>query len=414
MSSKYCAIVDAYSSGNLFADEFNKRGYQCVHIQSTKDILPVYKASFKKKDFVQNIKHDGNIKKTLTKLKKYDLSCLFAGIESGVLLADQLSEILDFKTNGTKQSEARRDKFKMHEALRKKGLRALRHFKSKSLKDILQWSYYHKLQKVVLKPLNSAGTDSVYICSTPEEIKCAFACIHGKKNKLGLVNDEVLIQEYIVGEEYVVNTVSCDGKHLITDIWKYKKQIVDGSPIYDLEELMPFKGNIQKQLSSYVYNVLDALEIKYGPTHNEVMMTHHGVVLIETGARVCGDQVPKFCKSLIGPNQIDLTVDAYVNERQFFKHLKKGLNIKKYGFDVLLISPKSGKLRDLPLMEKVKQLPSYHNSVRLPKPNQYLHKTKDMFTGPGYISLMHQSKGVLWKDYAKIRNFEANGFYDFY
>jgi hypothetical protein len=34
-----------------------------------------------------------------------------------------------------------------------------------------------------------------------------------KYNMLGIKNDGVLIQHYIEGEEFVVNTVSCAGKH---------------------------------------------------------------------------------------------------------------------------------------------------------------------------------------------------------
>ncbi len=41
--------------------------------------------------------------------------------------------------------------------------------------------------------------------------------------EMDVAHKEVLIQEYIDGTEYVVNTVSCNGKHMVTDIWVYSK-----------------------------------------------------------------------------------------------------------------------------------------------------------------------------------------------
>ena len=316
---KTVVIVDGYSSGNLLAPALKVRGYSCVHVQSTKDILPIYATSFKEKDFIKNIKFQGSMRELIESLSPYQVVCVIAGIESGVLLADALSEVLDLYSNGTQLSAARRNKYKMHEVLHESGVASIPQFKSRNIQEVLEWVEMNTLCPVVIKPLHSAGTDSVFICSTREDIENAFSRIIGKTNKLGLNNTEVLVQKYLKGTEYIVDTVSCNGQHMVSDMWQYKKQVVDGIPIYDAEELLPFNGEIQEKLRSYIFQVLDALNIKFGPAHHEVMMTEEGPILIEMGARLAGGGLPGICKILVSGNQVDLTLDAYLEKERLLK-----------------------------------------------------------------------------------------------
>ena len=50
------------------------------------------------------------------------VKAVFAGAETGVELADQLSEAMNLRTNGTAHSEERRNKFAMGEAVRSAGI----------------------------------------------------------------------------------------------------------------------------------------------------------------------------------------------------------------------------------------------------------------------------------------------------
>ncbi|WP_155256601.1 hypothetical protein [Salinispora pacifica] len=40
-----------------------------------------------------------------------------------------------------------------------------------------------------------------------------------KTNLMLRVNEAVLVQEFLTGDEFVVNTVSRDGVHRFTDVW---------------------------------------------------------------------------------------------------------------------------------------------------------------------------------------------------
>ncbi|CAN0568388.1 unnamed protein product, partial [Laminaria digitata] len=47
-------------------------------------------------------------------------------------------------------------------------------------------------------------------------------------NGIGGVNEGALVQEYLDGTEYVVDTVSRGGVHRLCAIWEYDKRSVNG------------------------------------------------------------------------------------------------------------------------------------------------------------------------------------------
>ena len=73
--------------------------------------------------------------------------------------------------------------------------------------------------KAVVKPVEGAGSDGVSICNARDEVRAAYRAFEGTKNVLGLDNYEVLLQEFLAGTEYVVDTVSLDGLHKVVAIW---------------------------------------------------------------------------------------------------------------------------------------------------------------------------------------------------
>jgi biotin carboxylase len=60
--------------------------------------------------------------------------------------------------------------------------------------------------------------------------------------------------------------------------------------------------------------VLDALGIRFGPAHTELMLTKEGPLLIEIGARLDGSDAPIIGERAYGINQIHLTADCYLDQ----------------------------------------------------------------------------------------------------
>jgi biotin carboxylase len=138
---------------------------------------------------------------------------------------------------------ARRDKGLMADAFREAGLRAPRQLCSERRESLLDWIRREAAGPWVVKPANSSSSDGVQLCATEADVERAFDSIIGRQNVLGLENRRVVVQEYSSGSEYVVDTVSCEGRHQLVAFWKYSKPPSSASFMgYDGMELLPARG----------------------------------------------------------------------------------------------------------------------------------------------------------------------------
>ncbi|MDV2998812.1 MAG: Dapdiamide A synthase [Chroococcopsis gigantea SAG 12.99] len=412
-NSRLCSIVDAYSSGQYLAGELKKYGYDCVHVQSTPVIPPNFRPSFRPDDFIDNIIYQGDIEETIEHLSRYNIDFLIVGTESGVELADILAHKMGLPANGIELSKARRNKYEMTEVVRAAGLKAINQIKSSSLDEVVSWVRDRNKWPIVLKPVDSTGTNNVIFCEDEKEVISAFNRIMTSKNVMGRQNGEVLAQEFLEGTEYCVNTVSWEGKHYIAEIWRFRKRITPGAGyIYDAEEPIPYEGSVQKELCDYVCDVLDALDVRFGAAHTEVMMTAEGPILIETGARLVGAIVPGVISQCLGCNQVELTVEAYVEPDKFLARMGQPYSIQKNLLCVSLISSLEGVVKSLSAFEKIRGLPSFaHMSLSIAV-GSCIQPTVDIVTSPGIVYLAHQDQDILRQDYETIRSFEDNGLFE--
>ncbi len=333
------------------------------------------------------------------------------GNESAVTLTDSLTESFQLFSNGIKLSAARRDKGLMQEVLKETRLDHVAYFASDKLEKIVFWAKKLKKWPIVLKPVRSASTDHVIFCNYISEIKKAFQSIYGKKNILGIKNEQVIAQECLLGTEYIVNTISYNKQHFLSDLWEYKKTYVAGAGrVYDYAKLLPYTFREREKLTNYIFKVLDALEIKYGPAHSEVFLTERGPVLVETGARVMGAIKLTDITTAIGRNQLELTIQSYTKPDEFLKRIGEPYNINKHILVKILISSKSGKITAINQLQQINDLPSFHSMDLEVKTDSQLYKTIDLHSSPGKIVLMHEDEDVVMQDYLKLHEIEQQMF----
>jgi biotin carboxylase len=405
-----CVIVDAYSTGKKLAPYLNGRGYSCVHIKSDPH-LPL-RFEHKASHFVKSIVFQGDINKVLEELRDYKVKICIPGSESGVELADTLSQVLNVPTNGTEYSRARRDKYIMTEMVAKKGLKTVKHIQSSHSQDIINWVKEQAALPIVLKPLGSASGDGVFFCHHENEIVSAFNSIIGKPNLFGQVNETVLAQTFSLGQEYIVNSVSCNGKHLVVEIWKIKK--IENTTIYDTAEVMHRQANEFNALEAYTKEVLDALHIKHGASTTELKYTAaSGPILIETGARLMGNAPLSFTNDLIGCTQLSLMVEAYLNPGLFMSLLdsKYQPEMPYHAFAVVLISDSEGVMVNKLNTEEIKNLPSFHSYLIDDEPGTKIQRTTSSVNSPGEIYLLNKDRNQLLEDCHRIRQIEKVGLY---
>lgn len=415
VNDKIIVIVGAYSTGQYLAPAFISRGYQCVHIQPGKIINPYFLDSFRQQDFIKNLAWDGDDEQIIQELAEFKVKAIIPGSEMAVLLADSLSHKLSLPTtNDPKLSIARRNKYEMQRALERSGLDSIPVFKTSKSEEIFSWLQTQAIEyPIVLKPLASAGTDGVSICQNQNDVQTAFNKLIGTVNALGENNDELLIQPYLHGTEYVVNTVSNNGRHYVTDMIRVNKITINASPVYDYAELLsPVEHEaIYEILADYVKKALDALGIKFGAGHSEVMLVNECTpVLIETAARPIGGIDLSAYTEALGYNHISMVAESYLNPENFHKILRpeNKLSLCKRLLCTFMISPISGVICNQPDLMPVKCLPYFHSVFM--KTQGILEKTSTLINCPGFVNSLGTNRDELMQQHQKIRQYEQRLF----
>jgi biotin carboxylase len=401
------AIVDGYSTGNFLPPAFDRLGVDVVHVQSTDELMPSMLGPALA-DYTGNLvcADAAAVETTVAELARLGVVAVLAGQEPGVPLADLLSERLGLATNGSALSVARRDKHAMIEAVDAAGLRCARQLRTADADDAVAWAREQDFP-VVVKPLSSASTDNVFICAGPDEVRAAAEQVLSSLDIFDLPNRELLVQTYLAGTEYIVDTVGVDGAHYVCGVWRYEKSTTtSGKPIYDKDVLCAADEDPVPQLIEYTLEALDALGVRNGPVHAEVIMTPDGPALVEMGARLNGNMNPGFHDTCLGANQADLIALAYADPDAFRQRYAGQVYRKRQAAVVYNTSTSlAGVVREVDqgAVDKIDSLSSvYFTSVKL-APGKRLRATVDLLSSPLRIFMTAPDEDQVRADCETIR-----------
>ena len=422
-------VVDPFSTAAHLAAAVCEAGYKCIRVLSMWD-SPV--AALVQKglavDFIATVQHNDRnpdqeeaVNATIQALNALPLNILavIAGAETGVELADKLSFRMGFPSNGEEKSLARRNKFLMGEAVREAGVRAVKQKLCYSLADMSSFldTFDTRNFKCVVKPVQSAGTDDVYLCRDKDEAAIAFSRIVGKRNGIGLINDGALVQEFLEGKEYVVDKVSRNGVHKLVAIWEYDKRSVNGANfVYFGMRLHSSKSPKAQAMVEYADKVLDALGVVCGPSHMEIMYNEEsGPCLVEVGARCHGGEGTwlKSTMECVGYTQVSVTLDSYLDGKLFDSIDAKHFPLTKHAREVDICSRYGGIVRGFPGEPKIRALPSFRSMSWEVSIGDYAPKTVDCFTRPGCVQLVHECEQQAEEDLEEIHRLEVMGLIDY-
>ncbi|WP_218006576.1 hypothetical protein [Streptomyces prunicolor] len=408
-SSVTCAVVDAYGAGRLLPPALRRYGVDHVHVRSP---FPDTKLAYCPEDFTVEFQHDGDVRRTAERLRQHGVGIVVAAAESGVLLANELSAALGTPGNGMRHPEARRDKYAMHKAVREAGLAAADSITSTSADEILAWAEARGPWPVVLKPPSSAGTDNVIFCDSAEAVVAAHRKIAAGIDRYGRGNPTVLAQQFLAGEEHYVNTVSRDGVHRVIEIWHYyKRPVPGGRSINDYEDLLPPDDPGGSRVAAYVLDVLDALEIRNGAAHTEVMLTDDGPVLVECGARIGGGQLPDVLSRCVGTNQVESLALSIARPEEFLRRAREPYRLHSRLRCVNLISETDGVVPSGAGWDTVRSLASFAGLVMNLPEGGPAPQTVDLATCPGAVYLASDDPAVIEADTLRLRALERSGLY---
>ena len=272
---------------------------------------------------------------------------------------------------------------------------------------------------IVVKPVESCGSDGVKICRTTNEVQDHVTLLMEGPRKVGAQSTAVLCQEFLKRTEYVVDHVSRDGVHKTMMVWVYDKRPTNGGD-FVYYGMVPVDSQSREAqiLIKYTRDVLDALKLHNGPSHGEVMMGPDNVpCLVEMNCRSHGWDgawVPLAKKLTGGYSQPDVTLDSHLDAMAFDQIPDITPSpFKAFGQAVMLVSFHSGPIKRMPGYEKIRDMSSFVSLQTGYTVGSKVDLTVDLFTAVGVVMFAADDSTQLAADVVNVRKMEKEGLFEF-
>jgi biotin carboxylase len=398
-------IINPLSSGTELAPAFRARGIPAIAVTFPHPDRLGFGSRIQPSDFIETVPADHpDLEKII---KACDPIAIIPGTEDGIALAERLTAAFTPQfANDPHKSLHRTHKALMQAALDEAGVPALKTLNTASEPEAAAWIRENGFDDspFIIKPPVSAGSDKVFHIPAKGDWRKAFNRVLAEPSKItGRNSETVVIQEQAVGTEYAVGTVSANGNHSLAHLIKYSKTDVgERKTVFDHVEFVPYDEKMLGELFVYTQKALDALGVRWGAAHTEIMLTSNGPRLIESGARMCGGPVVGFARKATGSSQADKLVEVYVDG---------DVHRKEYVFrqtvvPVFLKAVRPGTVLNAEVLDGVSQLPTLLSQHIWIKNGDFIRQTEDYLTSIGIVALTGERDSV-FMDYEKIRNLES-------
>jgi len=173
---------------------------------------------------------------------------------------------------------------------------------------------------VIVKPIDRSGSRGVQKVEAYSQIENAIKIAQKES-----FTDNVLVEEFIEGKEYSIETISFNGKHKCLQI---TEKYTTGAPNFvEFAHIAPAilsKGK-RKIIEELTYKALDALQVTQGASHSELKIDENGnVKFIEIGSRMGGDFIgSQMVKISSGINFVQDVINIATGGNYKFQNVRK-------------------------------------------------------------------------------------------
>lgn len=241
----------------------------------------------------------------------------------------------------------------------------------------------------VVKPADDSGSNNVKLCRTWEEVKELSTQILGRATNIrGQPTARmVLLEEYIDGPEYSVETFTWQGNTVCIGITEKR---VTGNPFFvEVGHIFraSLSSDIQLQIEETVTRALKEVNFKYGAAHTEVKWTKNGCVIIEVNPRLAGGMIPELIRYTTG---IDLLHQQILHSVGIEPSINKITQRGHAGIH-FIVSSQSGILVDVEGLDSVKNIPGVVQVEITAKIGQNVHLPKNFSHRLGYVIVLGET-----------------------
>jgi len=166
----------------------------------------------------------------------------------------------------------------------------------------------------IVKPADSSGSRGIYVVQNitcQEDVEEAYYYSRSFSN-IG----EVVVEEFMEGQEVSVETISIDG---ICHVIQITDKLTTGAPHYvEMGHSQPSRHSpeVILKIAEVAKAANKAIGIRNGPSHTEIIITSEGPKIVEIGARLGGDNITTHLVPLsTGVNMVECCIKIALGER---------------------------------------------------------------------------------------------------
>lgn len=292
-------------TGRLFARRAAECGYRPVVLAEKPGRYP-----YLEQDHVRCVQCDTSSRVALqdsleTLAAETHISGIFSSSEYFIEMAASLARTRGLPSASSESLKTCRNKWTQRCALQSAGVITPR-FKLAVSVDATVAALAEIPLPVIVKPVFGSGSVGVKLCSTLEETAGhASLLLSRTSNERGMpLPAEVLVEEYVVGDEFSVETlggmiVGITRKHISREPF-----FVETGHDFPAE----LCSDVHSSIARTVRKALEAIGLLWGPAHVELRLSSAGPVIIEINPRLAGGFIPEIVRLAVGIDMISETV----------------------------------------------------------------------------------------------------------
>jgi cysteine synthase A len=156
----------------------------------------------------------------------------------------------------------------------------------------------------VVKPASDSASTGVLLCDSVEQATehatKMLAVTHNVREQA--VPAEVLVEEFVTGPEFSVETIFVDGTLQLVGITR--KSVSPPPSFVELRHAFPapLGQAVADEIAKVVRAAIEAIGLRHGACHTEVRLTGAGPTIIEINARLAGGMIPELIRMAGGPD----------------------------------------------------------------------------------------------------------------
>lgn len=371
MSPNSVLIVDPVSSGKLYPGVLAQYGIETILLDTDHALVSEFRSSPTPGALDFTADFGNSYDRLLHMCAERSVKYVIAGSEPGVELAERLrADIPDCPAGDPDLPMRRWDKQFMFEALAAAGVPTLatravpaggNAVPSEAAADLRAG------RKLVVKPARGAASVGVRLVETFAQLADAVAAITDSAGLFGGASAALIQEMYPVPRvEYAVDTFSTPAGHELVCVSVYDKWVSEsGDFVYERGRWLDHDDAVVGELADYAREVLDALGLRVGPAHMEIMSGALGPRLIDFGARAHGIGHPAHTHLLTGSSQIHRECEYIAELFGMLVPVPKraaGYSLSRHGALVLLSTDRRSRylggaereLSELPCVQEVR------------------------------------------------------------